>query len=528
MLQKLKAEIEVSWNTQQTSEDPNELVVSGLQAENMAASQVTAAIGAQNFKAGGTVSIDNSSFQFSKPDHYLEIASGNLEVSQISNGIDLGIEPLVISFPGLRSAPYNPEDSLVIRFEGNSRIPRSQSNEQPPSKSIDLSNLRLYATNNQLEYNIHGTTENTQDGNASKRTISENDQMSVTVEISGLEIEKAFGVLSPKRVIVNNDDPINGFDVVDLFRESEVEVITIDALSDLSERLEGIELTDPALGIGYLTNIGVPATIYAGILGVNGSGNQVFLKGLDTPGNPHRVDPANVPTELAVNGTTLTPDQLIKFQINPANGGTISDAIQFDRSQTNVDEFLNNLPSHIRFVSVAVVNEGGQEGTITDPVQFDPSMSVDIPLNFTANNASFTDTLETDLSNLPDPRTDNQRLTQTEIYVEYTNGLPLGVSLNLAFLDGNGDQITEISSNPNGDMHIKAAQVEQAGFAAQTNTGNLIIALNEDQLERINETDNMQFRLQLNSTNSSAVKVRATDTISLKISLSAAVESTVN
>lgn len=528
VIQNLKAEVDVSWNTQQTSDDPNSLIVNELQSENLVASQVSAAVESQNFNAHDVVAIDDTDFQFTKADHFVEISSGMLAVNQITNSIDLAIDPLIISFPGIRRAPYNPEDSLVIRFEGNSRIPRSQSPNNPPSKSVDLQDLRIYANGNQLEYNIQGTTEDTQEGGYSIRTISENDEMSATVTIEDLEIGKAYGLVAPRSVIVNNDDPANGFDVIDLFRKSESEVITIDALSDFSDQLDGIELTDPTLSINYNTDIGVPATIYAAILGIDASGEQAFLKGLDQPGNPHRVAAEEVPQVLYANGTSLTADQLIKFTIDPSSGGAITNAIQFTSAQTNVDEFLNNLPSEIRFVSIARVNESQQEGTVTNEIVFEPSMSVDIPLNFSATNATFTDTVEADLSSLPNPEEDDQRLTDAKLYVGYTNALPLAVSVNLVMLDQDGNVITEVSSDQNSDMNIAAAPVGQDGFVSDSNSGNMTISLNQDQLTRINETDNLQFRLGLNTSDNSAVKVRSGDTISLKISLSASLESTIN
>ncbi|MFH5884447.1 hypothetical protein ACG2F4_09060 [Halalkalibaculum sp. DA3122] len=526
VLQNLKAEVDVSWNSQPMEDDPDELIVSQLEGQNVVASQVEAAIKAQEFSTSGSVAIDDANFRFEDPTHYIQIATGELQIDQIVNDIDLGIEPLIISFPGIRRAPYNPGDSVTVQFD---QIPRSGSGTAP-DESIDLSDVRIFAEDNKLVYNIKGATENTQDGSGDIRTINESDQMGATVGINNLAIDEAFGVVVPRNVIVNDDDPSNGTDVVDLFNDNEAQTITIDALEDLSDQLDGIEFTNPEMSIRYFTNIGIPATIYASIVGVDAGGNRVYLKG--SQGGPHYVNSTTADNldELNANGSKLDSNQLIKFTISPSQDPATPQFVSFDKSNSNVDEFLNNLPSDIRLVSVATVNESLQEGTITDPVEFDPSMSVDIPLDLSANSASYRDTVEVDLGDLPDPEQDDQRLTEGTIHIDYTNGLPLGTTLNLVLLDADGNEVTRIPSSSQDPLTIGSATVDSgSGFVTEANAGNLSISLEQDQLNLLNQTTDMEFLIGLNTDqNRSSVRLRAEDTISVKISLSGSVESTVN
>ena len=97
----------------------------------------------------------------------------------------------------------------------------------------------------------------------------------------------------------------------------------------------------------------------------------------------------------------------------------------FDSTTTNVNEFLNNLPSDIRFIGMAVVNESGEEAMVSTPLEFNPKFNVDLPLAFqTTTAATYTDTTETDdLSDLPSPlKGDDQRVTSMELIINYENG----------------------------------------------------------------------------------------------------------
>ncbi|MDX1636944.1 MAG: hypothetical protein R3281_03170 [Balneolaceae bacterium] len=532
VLQDLVAEVDVSWNSQQMSDNPDELIVSQLDGQDITASQVQAAMKAQSFFTSGTVSIDDSDFRFTSPDHYVELQSGELVIDQIVNGIDLNLNPLVISFPGIRTAPYTAADSLNIRFEGAERIPRSSSGSTAPAKNISLSDLRIFAENNELTYNIQGTTENTQDGSADIRTISETDQMAATVSINNLTVKRAEGVVVPRNVIVNDDVPENETNIVDLFNDSEAETITIDALEDISDQLDGIAFSNPLMNISYQTNLGISTTIYAGIVGTDASGNRTYLNGLvdGNTGGPNYVDATEIPTELRANGTPLTSEQVIKFTISPPQGGgSYSDMFNFTTQNSNVDEFLNNLPSDIRIISVAAVNEPNQEGILEDPVEFDPSMSVDIPLDFSAANATYEDTADADLGELPDPSADDQRLTEGKLFVDYRNGLPLSTNLTLVMMDSLGNEITRVPGSSGDPLTIGAGSVDSnTRFVSSANDGNLTIDLTRDQLDLMHQTRQIKLEIEINTDSQSSVRIRGDDSIAIKVSLSGAVESTVN
>jgi hypothetical protein len=305
-------------------------------------------------------------------------------------------------------------------------------------------------------------------------------------------------------------------------------VVNIDGINDISERLSNINFVNPKLSALYQTNLGVSATIYAAIAGTNADGNTVYLSA--GTNSPYHVSAGEVPSQLEASGQPLNQDQLIKFKIDTSPDGTqISGTTKFDTARTNTSDFFSNLPTHIRFVGIAKINEQNTEGIVVNPVSFDPSLSVDLPLNFSADNATFKDTLDADLSSLPGEG-DEQQLSEATLTLDYINGLPFQLSLSLVMLNENGNEVTHypLSQNP---LSVEAASVDpQTGFveSGSEKQGKVQVSFTEDQLKLLNKTRSLIINIDFNTSQQEAVKIRATDSITLRMNMSANVTSTVN
>ena len=522
-LNNLNVDINAVWTGKTIQRTPDELVINDVLGNNLVASQVTAVLPSQDFSSSGSSTVDDSDFEFTDPDHFVELESGELRIFDILNGIPLAIQNAQISFPDIRTGPgYGVGDSLVI----STNIPRAVGGNpgQAPDQTIDLSDVRIYATGNTIDYNISGTTEDTQQGAGSgSRTVSENDEISANVEINNLAVRSAEGILKPRNVVVNNDDPANGVDIVDLFNDDEAELVDISELGNISEQLSGLEFTNPELSIQYATNIGVDATVIGAILGVDPTGNQVYLSGVQ--GEPTFVNPAEVPSELQANGGQLTNTQLIKFDLNKStDGSSVMGANTFDVDNSNVAEFLNILPTTIRFVGVARLNENSAEGNISDPVQFDPNLSLDLPIQLSASASMFSDTTSADLADLPGDG-DDQKLTEAILTVGYENGLPFQLNVSLKMLDGEQNLVTEVPLATENPLVIGAASVDAGTrFVTSANEGKVSFSLNRDQLDVLNQTRELVIEVIFNTTNQDEVKVRAEDSINLSIKMNTAIE----
>ncbi len=535
VLSDLKIEVTVTWVAQNTSAEPGELVVENIVGDNLVASAVEAALEPQDFSSSNTSNFDASEFDFGTDDsYYVELKSGDLTIAPIQNGLDITIENLTISFPGIRSFPYGEADSLVITYSNSGgvdeRILRSSSSVE---KNIDLSGYRLFAPNNEISYTISAITENTQDAPSSDqmRVLSEDQEISSSVEISNLVIKEAFGIVKQQNVLLNTDE--GGDEILDIFNDQESELTEIDGLEDLSKQLDGLDFTNPRLTINYDSNIGIATTIYGVFVGTNGNDEQVFLSGSNRDGT-FEVDPTDPISGLHANGIQLTADQMIKFELEKViGGGTASSSITFNKDNTNVDEFLNNLPSEIRFIGKAVVNQNEQEGIIGDSLVFEPMISVDLPLTFTSTGSTFKDTTDQDLSNLPSSlKGDDSQITKGEIVISYSNGLPIGFDLEINFLDSLDNNVTTIPLSTDDPLNLAPSEIDPVtSFSSTATNGSLIVALNADQLKKLYRTKKLEVNATLITTSvngvNQSVKLRSTDKITLSVRANISIETDV-
>lgn len=516
-LSDLSADITANWDKQDMQEKGDNLVINDVGGQNLIASQVTASVESQSFMDSGTSNVDQSSFEFRQADDFVELSSGELTVD-IDNNIDLAIETLNITFPDIIDASGQP---LELNSGG---IPAS-SNGGNFAKTIDLADYRIKAQNGTINYSINATTENTQQGSGSEtRTINESDNLNAEVDLNNLEVSRAEGYVVPKMVMLNEDQTNDGQDNIDVFNNNEAETTDIDAISELSDRVSGLTFKNPILTTFYNTNLGVNTTIYAVIAGTDSKGNTEFLSGVD--GSQHQVQSSEIPSELKVNGQTAEADQVIKFSIktaenpDPEQGEPGSN--EFNANNTSSPAFFSNLPSKIRFIGAAKVNEKQESGIIVNPIIFEPTLGLDLPLNFSADGATFKDALDADLSDLPGEE-DKQNLSEATLTLNYTNGLPLGLDLLITMIDADGEEITRKE-----DIKMDGAEVDSNGFVTQPVNGKMDISFSEDVLKDLNKTRKMKLDMTINTTQKQSVRIKNDDAITLQIEMKTNVTSTVN
>jgi hypothetical protein len=520
-LTNLNADAEISWSAQTVQEDPENLVVRDVSGSELRASQVSAGVPSQTFFLDGTVQPDTDEFQFTTAEHYAEIESGELIIDNILNSIDLEVTTLQISFPGIRRGPsYSDADSLVILLDGTNAIPAN--NATPVSRTADLAGYRIFAENNILEYNLLAETENTLASQNPVRTISETDRVDADIRIENLVISEAFGIPALQRALLNDNDPDNG-DNLDLLNESEPEIIDLDGIRDISEKINGIEFSDASLELLYTSNIGLPVSITGAFLGEDAEGNLFYLNGTGSNSVTEN-EPANL---LLSGGSEIPLENLIRLDLNPGGDPNVTESFQIDNSNSGIIDFFNRLPVSIRFIGVSDLNTGQEEGVIRNPVQFQPDLRLNVPLTLRADAATFSDTTSQDLSNLPGPEDDNLIETGT-LLIRYTNGIPLGFDLELEFLNENGDVLTSVPSQGSDMIRFDPAPVDPSGVASGQGEGSSSITFTRDQLDLLNQTRQLRISARIESSGSSDVRIRETDEVALQISSRFTIVNSVN
>ncbi|MFN1833720.1 hypothetical protein AB2B38_000550 [Balneola sp. MJW-20] len=522
--------VSINWTSpagspQTFQRSPQSLVVNNAEGVGLTASSITAALDPQSFNSSGNSSFSNSEFSFTAADHYVEVSSGQLLLQNIVNQMGVGVEVLEISFPGILAPPYDPSDSLVVSFSGANAIAANSVN---PGTAIDLGAYRIYAQGDQIQYNINAITEDTQN---SLVTITETDQVSADIGVVNLEISFARGIVEAQNVLLGDDDPSNGVDVLDLFNDLESQLTEIDGLADFSSKIDGFEFNNPSISFNYSTNIGVSTTVYGVIWGRNANNESLFLTG--DLGSPFEVTASDPVTGLTANGSDIQPLNLIKFDVQSATdeNNTSTASVTFDTDNTNVAEFLNNLPNEIRFIGKALINENGEEGFIQSPVEFDPTISVQIPLAFsTPDAATFSDTTEDNRSSFEDlpsvEKDDDYVIKEGSIILDYQNGLPLALDISINLLDENYNLITSIPDGVNG-IQFGPAGVDANNFASGTFNDQLQISLSESQLQQLYKTVFIELNATVITNNNSEVRIRTSDSVSISARAELVVENEV-
>ena len=497
-------------NPQKFQRSPESLVVNSASGSDLFASSVTANLESQDFSTSSTTTFSDTEFRFTSPTHYVELSAGQIAVTDLVNNMGIGIETLQISFPDIRNDNFGVEDSLVVSYPV---IPR---NSTATDQTIDLTGYRIFANNNEVTYNIVAATENTQTGpNAGPVTISETDEITASVDISGLTIKSAQGIVLAQTVFLGDNDLSNDgvSEILDVFNDNEADTTSIDGLDEFSDQIDGFMFTNPVININYNSNIDIPTTIYAAMVGIDGKGNEVYLKG--EPGSANEVQDGDPIDGLYANGAQLPKESLIKFSIGTEtiNCATITCQIPFNTTTTNVDDFLNNLPSNIRFVGRAVVNEDEGDVFITTPLEFNPSLNVDLPLAFSTevgSPANFTDTLDLDIGLGDD-------FTEASFFITYSNNLPMGLNIFLSFQDSLNNEVFAL---PNADQEIRlrAAPVDDVtGFSNASTDDSFLFTLSELQLGMLNDVSFLEFSINLRSSENKAVKLRANDSFTISL-----------
>lgn len=495
----------------------------------------SAVLSSQQFTVSGEVEFDDSEFQLTIPDHFVEFSSGLLKIDNIINGIDLDIDTLIISFPGIRqdtdgTGRYSEADSLWFEFSGPNRIRRgSDTQDSQPEIQQSLENVRIYAQGNKIDYYMRAVTENTRDavGDDTVRTVRSTDRFQATAEIRDLQVGAAYGEIRPRVEFLGEDYDSDG--ALDMFNDNEAEITELDDLEELSERLSGLRLVNPAFDLIYDTNIGVRGTVIAAILGINDSGEEMYLSG--KPGSGMEVRPGDQSDGLYARGAPIPHSDLIRFELQTAdNIGEVirNQVIRFDSETTNVEDFLSNLPVELRFIGIILVNPEGGDGFLVNPVQLDAGMGIDIPINLSTaegSPATLEDTLETDMSGLPSQE-DDFALSEGTMFVTYENGLPFDAGFTLEFLDEMEQVITTATGQPIETVTFKidgAAVQAESRFVDQPMNGMSEIRLDPDQLGALHKARYIRLLGSLATSRddiSGEVKVRADDFIGLSVNAS--------
>ena len=472
----------------------------------------------EEFNSNGIIAIDVDDVSFESGQEFVELESGILLIEEITNEMNMDMETLRFSLPGFRFPPYMPSDSMVIQFEGSTQNPANFQFSQLSGGTtvrdiaIDLSGVRIYPVDNEAAYNVYAISESGQ-----PTSLNVADQIRASLAPQNLEISRVQAIMTASTIDLTEDANNDG--QLEVMSNAEAEVMDLGSLSELNDYdLDGFEFNGAQFTFNIDTNLGADIIFYAAMVGIDNDGQPVYLRGT----NQFAVAAGDtLAQDFVLDGTPIAPENLIKFTIpgSPSADQVVTQVIEINETNSNLDAFISSLPEEFRYVGKGVV-QGTNGGLVQlqKPFTMEASIGAGIPLSF-SGSFSADETIDADMSSLED-YTDPDAdviLNEGSLEINYSNGLPVAVGVQVDILDGFGQTILTLPDSTTGSYSLDAAPADQAGLSTGTQSGTLEIAVTEDQLRTMSRGQEAQVRFQINTNQSTPATLRASDTIQLRL-----------
>lgn len=462
-----------------------------------------------------TLNLDNVSFP--SDEDYVSLDGGELRIKDLINEFDVEFERFSILIPALRKAPYGSDDGIRITFSDSKSSDDdyhfaaiAANTTAGRTETIALDGLRLVPTNSDISYTLEGETEEISD----LGVINSDDEVSGSLALEEINFDAVQATVAPTSVDLTSDANNNGS--IEIENDAEAEVASIDGLGDLTDWFDSFQLSGTELTLEITTNVSANAVLYAAIQGTNSAGETVYLRGR----NLFSVNSTEVEEGLFTGKTgSISASNLIKFPIESAAPGERTIAVTLNSQTSNVDEFLSNLPTEIRFIGQGEINpEGSKQITVNRPVELDASLEAYLPLQVSGEAFVMKDTVASDFSELQEvtESAETMQFREGTIEVTYNNGLPVGADLELEVIDENYEPIGVAFGGEDSPISIDPAQSED-GVAVTSAEGLVELSLTKDQLDVLDQGRHVKTNLTVHGDEGTAVSLRADDTIGFSV-----------
>ena len=301
--------------------------------------------------------------------------------------------------------------------------------------SVDLTNVVFDFTGGQQKVNYIGMSMEVL--NPASMTVGSS--INVITQFKRLGLEEATGFFGQRSINIpgSNID----FDI-----------------SGLDELVDGFYLTDPQLTLKTTSTLGAGLSMNLDLDGVNSGGSVVSL------------DAGTKPIDAAQDPNTPKTNTII-----------------FDKNNSNIADFLANIPSEILFAGKVELNPSGLTNNfITKESGVKLGMEVDVPLKLRADNIKLDKIIE-GIDFLSDNPDEIDALT----LIFYTdNGFPFDMSVDVKFLDKvTGDSIHGFQL-----PLLNAAPVDANGRVTEhASPERLEVPFTPEMLDRIKHSDKIHF-----------------------------------
>ena len=235
-------------------------------------------------------------------------------------------------------------------------------------------------------------------------------------------------------------------------------------------------------------------------------------------------------------GRAIDRDSLIRFGVgekleDAELGERVEEELVVDGDNSTVANFINSLPSTVRFAGQAMLNTDGGDLRLQKPVTLDAGFTLDVPLQI-KDEFVVRDTIAADFGDLEDLTDPDKNVTVSAITLRfgYENRLPLGADVELTIAAESGSPLRTFAGDK---LSIDPAPTNDQGAASGTTgrqTAVLDLGSSRDALRELTDGEEIHLRLTMTQKatgpNAPAARLRADDTIQLDLKLD--VETSVN
>lgn len=200
-------------------------------------------------------------------------------------------------------------------------------------------------------------------------------------------------------------------------------------------------------------------------------------------------------SDVSLNSTWIgKPINLIRAaEAPPFSGNVTPSSFTMDFTSSNVEQFFENLPSQINLDVSGTMNPLGNVSTGNDFVYYGQGlrghMHAEIPMNIAIQGLSLNDTISYELHK------SESFVTQSELYLDVSNGFPLTAYFKIYLLDESGNLTDSIIP----DNSIPSGTVDATGKVTSPSNLQMKITLNQSQTSHLYDCKTAVISAKLNT-----------------------------
>jgi hypothetical protein len=183
-------------------------------------------------------------------------------------------------------------------------------------------------------------------------------------------------------------------------------------------------------------------------------------------------------------------------------GQTKKTTIVFDKNNSNFAEIISSNPARVEYDIDGVTNADPNVKTVgflTDSSRFNFQVNVDIPLTVKAQNFTFSDTLDVNMSGY-------ESVQSAELKILTDNKMPVDINLQGYFAGDNYGVVDSFFTKNN--LILRGAPVDVLGLPRGSQSAQNFITLDEEKFKKVRLAKKLILRYSFSTTNSGSDVVR--------------------